>query len=226
MDSVAKSALDASVAGSPYGWETFPSIEGNRGTRFLWYLDEQDGRGHSYVALRAVGSPAYRLVLGAHCRPFTIERGWLGLWFPEPQSIRVVCFDLETLPEIPRPARFGRLQMRFHAGLEPIDSLFVPHDLLSGSHVIAFPRSLQPINELLAVGLYGAAGTTTILSLRPWISEVTIYPQQWFDDMFRGGWECISRVTRHPERGTIIGDGSRIRPFELTEDGCHLAQWL
>lgn len=148
------------------------------------------------------------------------------MWFADSGSIRIVCFDVDGLPDILRPAHFTSLDVHCHAAVEPTASLLIAPDLSAGCHKISVPDCFHTTSELLAATAYGSNGATTILSLKPGAGELTIYPQQWFDDMYRCGWEWIKKVTRHPERGSIIGSGERIRAFELTEDGCHLARWL
>jgi hypothetical protein len=226
MDSVARTAIEDAVGSSPWDWKTFPAVGGMRSPSLAWYCDEGDGPGRAYVALHEIGASAYKLLLGSGCHPFGIAPGQLGLWFADSDSIRIICFDPDNLPDIPRPAHFTKLQMRYHAGIEPLESLLIAPNLSPGLHDIGVSGCVKAVDELLAVAPYGPNRTTTIFSLRLSTGELTVYPQLWFDDMFQGGWESITKVTRHPQRGSIIGGGSRIRPFELTEDGCQLAQWL
>ena len=221
MDSAAKIAIDKTPGTSPWDWKTFPNTGG-----CAWCYDREDGHGHEYVALRETKTLAYKLVLGVHCHPFAIAPEKLGLWFPEAESVRIVCFEIGKLPDLPRPARFTRLGIRFHAGIDPLASLLLPQNLPGGIHKLSIPRCLDAVSELLMVAPYGTNETTTILSLKGSVGELSIYPQLWFDEMFKGGWESIERVTRHPVRRSIIGSGSRIRPFELTDDARCLANWL
>jgi hypothetical protein len=50
--------------------------------------------------------------------------------------------------------------------------------------------------------------------------SVDVMPQSWFNHETADlGYEWIARVTRHPSNGHILGDGIRIAPFELDENG-------
>ena len=221
MDSAAKIAIDSTPGSSPWGMKTFPNVG-----QCDWFCDREDGNGSEYVVLRETKTSVYKLVLGVHCHPFVISSETLGLWFPESQSVRVVCFEIKKLPDIPRPARFTKLGIRFHAGVDPLASVLVPQNLPDGVHKISIPQCLETHGELLMFAPYGPNDTTTIFSLRGSARELSVHPQLWFDEMFKGGWESIDKVTRHPARMSIIGSGSRIRPFELTDDARHLASWL
>jgi hypothetical protein len=56
---------------------------------------------------------------------------------------------------------------------------------------------------------------------------VTVLPQNWFTaNKFDIGYQWITRVSRDPATGRIIGGGIRIGSFELTENGMGLERWL
>ena len=59
----------------------------------------------------------------------------------------------------------------------------------------------------------------------PQAGVVEVLPQRWFTAKdFDVGPQWISRVTRDPETHRLVGEGVRIGGFELTEDGCDIAE--
>ena len=52
-------------------------------------------------------------------------------------------------------------------------------------------------------------------------------PQTWFTaGKYDIGYQWITRVTRDPATGRILGGGIRIGNFELAEDGMGLERWI
>jgi hypothetical protein len=227
-DQLALSAIESATGPSPWYWRTFPLLVGTSGGLLNWQYDASDGKGRAFVALSSSSAPSqYKLILGNHCRPFALESHNLGLWFPEDSSIRLLRFDPELLATIPRPAHFSRLGERYHAATPPLGDFRIPTKLNPGKNEMKYPDWLALVQELVLVGEYEhkqGRCITTVFVLSGINASIDIYPQEWTSG--HEGWEWVTRVTRHPSTGLLLGDGVRMRPFELAADNCHLGRYL
>lgn len=158
----------------------------------------------------------------------------LGIWCPEPGYLRVMCFDPDQLAAFPLrdvAGWFKRSQDRIYSATAPLAELELSSRLAAGTHAVDVPAEFRDIDELLLVGPYPATSNVdaacAILLLHPRAGEVTVLPQTWFTaNKCDIGYQWITRVTRDPATGRIIGGGIRIRNFELTEDGMGLEKWI
>jgi hypothetical protein len=126
---------------------------------------------------------------------------------------------------------FKRSQDRVYSATAPLAEMEISSRLTAGKHPVEVPPEFRGIDKLLLVGAYPAASNDdaacAILVLHPRSGEVTVLPQTWFTaNKFNIGYQWITRVTRDPQTGRIIGGGIRIGNFELTEDGMGLERWL
>ncbi len=225
-DPVALEAIRRAVGPAPWYWKTFPSIATPSG-ELLWLKHGEIGRPDHFIALHRVAERNPRLLLGTHCRAFSIPPSLLGIWFPEESSIRVLCFDPGALPLLPVPVKFSRLNLRYYADAEPLIDIIISNGLSSGCNRARFPSILENLDELLTVQPYPAVTENSplyaVFSIRPGRHEITVMPQRWFVSKEFSDWQWITRVARHPLTGRVVGDGIRLFKFELTEDGCDLA---
>jgi hypothetical protein len=158
----------------------------------------------------------------------------LGIWCPEPGYLRLLCFDPDQLAAFPLSdvaGWFKLSQERIYSAAAPLDEMEISSRLTAGKHPVEVPPEFRGIDELLLVGSYPAASNDdaacAILVLHPRQGEVTVLPQAWFTaNKFEVGYQWITRVTRDPATGRIIGGGIRIRNFELAEDGMRLERWI
>ncbi len=158
----------------------------------------------------------------------------LWIWCPEPGYLRLLCFDPDQLASFPLhdvAGWFKRSQDRIYSATAPVAEMEISSRLAAGKHPVEVPSELRGIDELLLVGSCSAASkddaACAILVLHPAAGEVTVLPQTWFTaNEFDVGYQWITRVTRDPATGKIIGGGIRIRDFELTEDGTGLERWI
>ena len=161
---------------------------------------------------------------------------------PEGDRIKVLGFDPDHLEDF----TFGNHAKEFNSKRSPYFALGKPEfefvidlHLSEGVHLFDFPLAMQSINELIVIGSRPVPNTAdhpgggadepayVILALQPSAGMVHVLPQKWFTGRhFDLGYEWITRVTREPRSGRLIGDGIRIPAFELTEDGCNLKRWL
>lgn len=126
---------------------------------------------------------------------------------------------------------FKRSQERIYSVTAPLAEIEISSRFTAGKHAVEVPPEFRGLAELLLIGSYPATSNDdaacAIVVLNPRAGEVTVLPQTWFTaNKFDIGYQWITRVTRDPVTGRIIGSGIRIRDFELTEDGMGLARWL
>ena len=160
--------------------------------------------------------------------------GRLGIWCPEPGYLRLLCFDPDQLAAFPIhevAGWFKRSQDRIYSATAPLAEMEIGSRLTAGTHAVEVPAEFRDLDELLLIGPYPAANNDeaacAILVFRPRAGELTVLPQTWYTaNKCDIGYQWITRVTRDPATGRIIGSGIRIRDFELTEDGTMLERWL
>jgi len=126
---------------------------------------------------------------------------------------------------------FKRSQERIYSATAPLAEMEISSRLTAGTHAVDVPAEFRGLEELLLSGPYPAANNDeaacAVIVLRPQAGEVTVLPQTWYTaNKCDVGYQWITRVTRDPANGRIIGGGIRIRNFELTEDGMHLRGWI
>lgn len=224
-------ALKHCVGPSPWYWQTFPRMVSSAGAAFEWIFEKEK----MYVALRECGcEDRARVVIGTYVRPFLVDHGLLGLWFPRGNGVFMECFDLDKLGEF-KIKRIGPIE---HNVATPFylqgTSECAVQFAIPATHVVqrvSFPREFSSIEELLLIA--GSPGhdqskpAATLLSIRPRQGELESFPQLWFTGTkFDLGYQWLTRVTRHPQTNRIIGDGIRIRPFVLAEDNMNIESWL
>ena len=169
------------------------------------------------------------MALGMYSRAFLVPSSRLGLWFEENSSIHVFCFDPEALNPFSTsaiPDDFKRDRSHFFCLGPPLAKMTIPCDLAEGVHEFQFPPEFVRVDELFAIASNPHAGPRdafcSILEIRPSENLVRVYPQKWFtSDTLDVGYQWITRAARDPRTGRLVGDGIRIDPFELSEDGCH-----
>ena len=174
------------------------------------------------------------LALNTYCSPFVVPESRLGIWCPEPGYLRLLCFDPDQLAAFPLrdvAGWFKRSQDRIYSSTAPLAEIEISSRLAAGKHPVEIPPEFRGIEELLLVGSYPAASNDdaacAILVLHPRAGEVTVLPQTWFTaNKFDVGYQWITRVTRDPATGRIIGGGIRISNFELTLDGMGLERLI
>jgi hypothetical protein len=211
---------------SPWYWRTFPRIRAASGNSFGW-LEHGVSNSPSYFIYLSGQDDIPRLIVGTHCRVFSIPPSFLGVWFPQRDSVRILCFDPDSLPPLPIPSKFASLDLRYHAGVEPSASIELPKCLAEGSHDIEFSGAFETVDELLTVQecptRTEADPLFAVFSVRPKLGKTIVMPQRWFTRQRFQSWQWIARITRHPTTSRLIGDGVRLFSFALGEDGCDLA---
>lgn len=225
-------ALITTLSGpAPWYWNTFPQVSG-----FEWTFHGQDGPLAFVVTLNKPerkNDPV--LALNTYCAPFALPDGKLGVWSPEGRRmIRLVSFDPKTLKPFPLEEIAGWFKGsgdRMYSTVEPVGDFELSADLPDGMHEIQFPTEFHGIEELpISAGLRSGSEhgvSYAVYVLYPHAGLVQVLPQEWLSgDKFDGGYQWITRLTRDPVTHRLIGDGIRIDPFCLSEDGKNLESLL
>ncbi len=228
-----RSLLQQTVGPAPWYWETFPSIRGAAGQHFIWNHHGAQGALAYLVSLSLSTEPDVpRLALNTYGRPFALKGSRFGVWCPQGRYVRMAVFDAEKLKPFDFQDVAGWFKQsteRIYASTEPIADFEFDGMLPQGTHSIEFPQELHEVKEMHLVSSYPAKSKenphAAIYVVYPHAGLVEVLPQRWFTaTQFDIGYQWISRVTRDPETHRLVGEGVRIGGFELTDDGCDLAE--
>ena len=227
--------LASTIGPTPWYWQTFPAITSVAGQRFDWTHHGEDGPVSYIVTLQLEQEPAqHRLGLNTYCRPFYVPPQYIGIWCPEGRSIRLACFDPDTLKAFELAELAGWFKQsadRIYARTAPVADFEVPLSLPAGTHKIEVPPIFSTVEELIVPTSYKAmsadepAFALFVFYLHAGLVEVL--PQKWFTAaQYRVGEQWITRATRDPESHRIVGECFGVGTFLLEEDGCRLDRWL
>src|SRR5437773_5515911 len=98
MTTRSRELIENAVGPTPWYWKTFPAVKGKSGQDFAWIYHGNEGELAYLVTLQSAAEPDKpRLALNTYCRPFNIAQDFLGIWCPEPNSLRLLCFDPDEL---------------------------------------------------------------------------------------------------------------------------------
>jgi hypothetical protein len=227
--------LTTTIGPAPWYWQTFPAMTSIAGQRFDWQHHGEEGSVAHIVTLgleQEVDNP--RLALNTYCRPFYVPPQYLGIWCPEGRSLRLACFDPDTLKAFPMAELAGWFKQsadRIYAHTAPIADFEVPLSLPPGAHKIEVPPELATVEELIVPTSYKAMSQDdpafALFIFYPHAALVEVLPQKWFTAaQYRVGEQWITRATRDPESHRIVGECFGVGTFLLEEDGCRLERWL
>ena len=230
-----RSHLDRVVGPAPWYWKTFPEFSSASGRRFAWRHHGDSGPLAYMVSLVVEGeADDLRLALNTYCRPFLVPPHHLGIWCPEGRSIRLMCFDPDQLKSFDLAEIAGWFKQsseRIYAATEPAADFEVSASLTPGVNKIDVPLDFQTVEELIIPTHYPAIqsqnAAMALYVFYPHAGLLEVLPQKWFTvgktDI---GYEWITRAARDAETHRIFGDGIRVEPFLLAEDGCSLDRRL
>jgi len=227
--------LAHTIGPTPWYWQTFPAITSVARHRFDWNHQGKGGPVGYVVTLNLEQEPDKpRLALNSYCRPFFVAPSRLGIWCPEGRSVRLACFDPDTLQAFDIAELAGWFKQssdRIYAHTAPVAEFEVPLGLPAGTHTIDVPPEFAGTEELIIPTSYKAVTTDDpafalfVLYLHAGLVEVL--PQKWFTAaQYRVGQQWITRAARDAESHRIIGECHGVGTFLLEEDGCRLERWL
>jgi hypothetical protein len=231
----ARSLLARTIGPAPWYWNTFPAFLSLAGQRFVWsHQGEQGALSHVVSLSLAQELETPRLALNSYCRPFLVPPSILGVWCPEGRSLRVMCFDPDTLKAFDFAAIAGWFKQsseRVYAATAPIAELEIPLALGPGMHKIDVPPELSSVGELIAPNTCKAMSADdpafALWAFYLHAGMVEVLPQKWFTAaQYNVGPQWITRAARDPESQRIFGECFGVGTFVLQEDGCRLERWL
>ena len=227
--------LAHTIGPTPWYWQTFPAITSVARQRFDWTHQGEEGPVGYVVTLNVEQEPDKpRLALNSYCRPFFVAPSYLGIWCPEGRSVRLTCFDPDSLKAFDIAELAGWFKQssdRIYARTPPVAEFEVPLNLSPGTHKIDVPVEFAGAEELIVPTSYRAmsnddpAFALFVLYLHAGLVEVL--PQKWFTAaQYRVGQQWITRAARDAESHRIIDECHGVGTFLLEEDGCRLERWL
>jgi hypothetical protein len=227
--------LAPTIGPAPWYWQTFPAMTSVAGQRMDWTYQGEEGPVAYLVTLGLEQEPGIpRLALNTYCRPFFVPPSYLGIWCPEGRSIRLACFDPDTLKKFDMAEIAGWFKQssdRIYSHTAPVAEFEVPLDLGPGTHKIEVPPEFAAVEELIVPTSYKATSKDNpafaLFVLYPHAGLVEVLPQRWFTAaQYKVGEQWITRAARDPESHRIIGECFGVGAFLLEEDGCRLERWL
>jgi hypothetical protein len=227
--------LEKTIGPSPWYWKSFPPVPSASGQSLGWTYHGNEGELAYLVTLGLEQEPAKpRLALNTFCVPFLVPPDRLGIWCPEPNALRIMCFDPDQLAEFSFAEIVGWFKQsndKVYAVTPPLAEIEVSTRLPEGTHKLEIPEDLRSLDELLLVGSRPAKNrddaAANIYVLYPQAGLVQVLPQRWFTaGQYDVGRQWIARLARDPATQRIIGEGVRMGKFELSEDGCNVASWI
>lgn len=236
-DNAVLDLLSRAAGPAPWYMESFPEVEAN-GVRLVWHRDElRRGREYS-VLLCPEDAPGHAvLAISMYSRVFSFAPNLLGIWFEDENGIQVCVLDPDQLTPFPlnEPlSNTAKHRDAFSCAANCLDQFCFSRDLEAGEHRIELPLLFAGVQTMLFIGEYAKtqeAACSAIFEIRPGVApgsrRLGVYPQKWFTrDDYDLGYQWITRVAREPVSGRLVGDGIRIAPFVLKEDGEHIEKWI
>lgn len=227
--------LAHTIGPTPWYWRTFPAITSIARQSFDWSYEGEQGPVGYVVTLGLEQQPGRpRLALNTYCRPFFAHPSLLGIWCPEGRSLRLACFDPDTLKEFDLAEIAGWFKQsgdRIYSHTAPVTDFSLPLDLGPGMHKVDVPQEFSAVEELILPTSYKAMSNDdpafALFVLYPHAGLVEVLPQKWFTAaQYRVGQQWITRAARDPESHRIVGECYGVGTFLLEEDGCRLERWL
>jgi hypothetical protein len=227
--------VQSTTGPAPWFWETFPEVRGVGSRRYRWRFHGQQEGLNLLVTLHGEGEPDKpRLALNTFSRPFSIEPGKLGVWYPDGRTLRFVCFEPDRMQAFgPEEISewFSSSNERIYATTPPLAGFDVSTELEAGVHTLEVPAGFRAVDEMLAPcnykALMKADPAAAILVVYPQAGLVEVLPQNWITwEAYDVATHWITRAARDPETHRIVGELSKVGIFELAENGRDFSRWL
>ncbi|HEV2645572.1 MAG TPA: hypothetical protein VGU46_04320 [Acidobacteriaceae bacterium] len=199
--------------------------------KFIWKKASNDGLTELVDSNRR---PYAIAPMSSYVRRISATR--FVVWFKsgsqETGNLHFQLYEVSSLtPLTDEQGRMGRLtKSPFVAAAPPLGQHSIPRNQPVGSGITAFPSEFADCPELFV--LVSNGNTWDSVGLNLWISDpsrqqISVTSQDWFTrGPYDFGYQWITRIARSPETGNLVGDGIRINPFVLNEDGTEFLAWL
>jgi hypothetical protein len=155
---------------------------------------------------------------------------------PEPEtSLGMACIDLYDIDMLsPLTSLMDPLAMKadricFIARTTPRASVRIPRNLPIGDTPFSFPPEFHTCDPFFVLVSDPGRDKARIhlWTVDPRAESIRVVSQTWFaDGPYDFGYQWITRITREPASGVIVGDGIRIKGFVLNSDGTEFVRWL
>jgi len=236
-DKLILATLRKTVGPLPWYFDNLPKIRSSN-QKLVWRRAAA-ARDNNCCALLHVAGQTDRVVLGVamYTTVFPLWPNLIGLWFQDGLSIRVSAFDVDALPEFSineLAADQPGDRPGYVAGAAPVGEFYFSRDAIAEDRRIELPTAFSGMQSLMMPGNYAMVQEAACMAIfeivrgrLPGTWRLRTMPQKWFNrDDFDMGYAWITRATRDPQSNRVIGEGFRIKPFVLKEDGCHLDRWI
>lgn len=232
--------IESTVGPAPWYWKTFPNFERD-GESLRWRFYGTTSKLAFVVVLEEPGVRAKPLLaVNTYMRPFVANPGYLGLWYPVHNGgrLEVTVFDLAQMRPIEgfteKASRFKESRDSLLHSSPVAEQVRIPDQLPAGVHQGLAASRADTLAELFLIADAPPAQSddpsapeTSIYVWHPATGEIQVLPQEWLTAAeYDIGYQWITRVTRDPETGHIIGDGIRLSQFELDDNGTRLLRTL
>jgi hypothetical protein len=229
--------LSTAPGPAPWYWESFPSVELAH-QRLVWRKNPADtGRSLSVLLQPEGRDDSVSLAVSMYSRVFRLPPNLLGIWFEENNRIRIFAIDPDSLKEFSLNAPLP-VSVKDYGGFTCAGGVLgeasTSTDLEADEHRIDLPLAFAGLQSIIMIGNYARireAACAALFEINPGTTpgswRLGVMPQSWFTrGGFDLGYQWITRVARDPVTSRIVGDGIRISPFVLTENGCHIDRWI
>ena len=150
----------------------------------------------------------------------------------KPTEVVMELYDLQQLKAL--SAAFGLFSKKlpdkhFVAASSPVASITIPATLAAGETLLPFPTPFHACAELfiLVPEPNWQNPSLNLWIITPATGRIRVVPQTWFTNgSFDFGYQWVTRITRDPASGNLVGDGIRIGEFLLDPAGKTQLRWL
>jgi len=178
------------------------------------------------------------LALGFYCYVIGITGEQMILWRQVRDNqgnsvIRLILFETQTLQPLTDIPDTERTPIVYRGG--EIANAELSATWQRGTYDFTFPNPLRQVSELLVLadtrpgpGLLRMGNPIMALyTVKPAENKVIVSTLDWWNQGdFDFGYEWITRVTRDPLTGNIVGDGFRILPFMMDPTATKFMGWM
>ncbi len=216
-------------AAGPTPWyaKRLPPMEGPGGRKLGW---EMSG---PVTVVDEVDRLQKYMVLGFYCWVQVLNDSRFVVWNHlgeqrQPRAVAIRLFDSSKFQTLDRPPTYRRLSREedpvAYSGGE-VSRIELPVSWEPGSHPLDVPLEMRSLPELFLL-VDWRPGRNALYVVQPTLGTVAVHPVTWWNEgEFDFGYEWITRIVRDPRSGNLVGEGIRIQPFLMSEQG-EFISWI